>query len=445
VALIEKHRLGGDCLNTGCVPSKALLRSARAAAEARRAAEFGVRCGPVEVDGTAVQQRMRRLRAGISHHDSAQRFRSLGVDVFLGQGRFTGPSTMEVGGQSLEFARAVIATGARPARPDVPGLDPARVLTSDTVWDLGELPRRLIVLGGGPIGCELAQAFRRLGSDVFLVQRGPTLLPRDEPEAQIILRERFRSEGIHLHFNARPILAAENSRGLRLQIQIEGRTEWLEADAVLAGIGRTANVEGLGLEAADVAFDAGGVKVDDFLRTTNPHIYAAGDVCSPYQFTHAADAQARVVIQNALFFGWQRVSRLVIPWCTYTDPEVAHVGLTLRQAEQRGIAVRTFRVGLEDVDRAVLDGEAEGIAIVHVRPGTDRILGATVVASHAGDILGELTLAMTTNRGLEDIAHTIHTYPTQGEVVRKLADAFQRGRLTPTVAKLLHWVCKWRR
>src|SRR5262245_53368859 len=358
VALGEKPRPGGDCLNTGCVPSKALLRSARAAAEARRAAEFGVRCGPVEVDWAAVQQRMRRLRAGISHHDSAQRFRSLGVDVFLGAGCFTGRNQVEVGGQTLTFSRAVIATGGRPALPTVAGLDPARVLTSDTVWDLTELPRRLIVLGGGPIGCELAQAFRRFGSEVHLIHRGPALLPREEPEAQAVLQERFRREGIHLHLPATPSAAEATSDGrLRLRIESGGQAQWLEAEAVLAGVGRRPNVEGLNLEAAGVQTNSEGVIVNDFLQTTTPHIYAAGDVCSACKFTHAADAMARLVLRNALFFGWQRVSRLLSPWCTYTDPEIAHVGLTPRQASERGLAVQTFRVPLEQVDRAVLDGE----------------------------------------------------------------------------------------
>jgi pyruvate/2-oxoglutarate dehydrogenase complex dihydrolipoamide dehydrogenase (E3) component len=428
VALVEKHRLGGDCLNTGCVPSKALLRSARAAADARRCAEFGVRCGPVEADWTAVRDRMRRLRAGISRHDSAARFRSLGIDVYLGGGRFTGPDSVEVGGQTLTFSKAVIATGGRPAPPNVPGLDPTRVVTSESVWDLAELPRRLVVLGGGPMGCELAQAFCRLGSEVHLVHRGPSLLPREEPEVGQLLAEAFRREGIRLHLSAADDLAAS-----------------LGGDVVLASVGRRPNAEGLHLEAAGVQCDGEGVKVDDFLRTTNRRVFAAGDVCSAFKFTHAADAMARVVVRNALFFGRERVSRLVIPWCTYTDPEVGHVGLTLRQAAEQHVAVQTFRVPLGQVDRAVLDGETEGFAVAHVRRGTGRLVGATVVARNAGDILGELTLAVTANLGLGGFSRTVHAYPTQGEVLKKLGDAYQRSRLTPGVAAVLRWLLVRRR
>jgi pyruvate/2-oxoglutarate dehydrogenase complex dihydrolipoamide dehydrogenase (E3) component len=425
VALIEKHRLGGDCLNTGCVPSKALLRSARAAAAARRSEEFGVRHGPVEVDWNLIQTRMRRLRAHISHHDSAQRFKSLGIDVYLGEGQFTSPSTIDVDGRSLSFSRAVIATGARPALPDTTDFGSQPILTSDTIWELPELPRRLIVLGGGPIGCELGQAFRRFGCDVEIVQRAAVLLPREEPAVSERLAQRFREEGIQLHLNAKTPPSPR------------------EGDIILASIGRRPNVEGLNLESAKVAFTSAGVVVNDFLRTTNPRIYAAGDVCSDYKFTHAADAMARIVIQNALFFGWRRASRLIVPWTTFTDPEIGHVGLTARQAAEKNIAIQTFRIDLKDVDRAVLDGETDGFAVANVRRGSDRIVGATIVASHAGDILSELTLAMTCGRGLSDLSRTIHAYPTQGDVLRKLGDAYQRSRLTPTIQRLLGWLLRW--
>jgi pyruvate/2-oxoglutarate dehydrogenase complex dihydrolipoamide dehydrogenase (E3) component len=446
VALVEKHRLGGDCLNYGCVPSKALLRCGRAAAAARRAAEFGVSFGgPVTIDFTAVMERMRRLRAGISPHDSAARFRGLGVDVYLGEARFTGPRSVEVAGTRLEFAKAVIATGARAADPGLPGLDRTGYLTNETVWDVRELPRTLVVLGAGPVGCELAQAFRRFGSDVHLVNRSPGLLPREEPEAADLIRRQFEREGVRLHLGVRPV-AGEVTDGRRaLVIEEGGQTVRLAADAVLVGVGRKANVEDLGLEAAGVAHDPSGVKVNDFLQTTNPHVYAAGDVCSPYKFTHVADAMARIVIRNALFFGWSRMSKLVIPWCTYTDPEVAHVGLTLRQAKEQGIDVRTFTVPLAEVDRAVLDGETDGFATVHVRRGSDRIVGATVVAAHAGDLIAEVALAMTRGLGLAAIADTVHPYPTQAESLKKLGDAYQRTRLTPRVAGLFRWLLARRR
>jgi pyruvate/2-oxoglutarate dehydrogenase complex dihydrolipoamide dehydrogenase (E3) component len=450
VALVEKHRLGGDCLNYGCVPSKALLRCARAAADARRAAEFGVRVpGPVEVDFPAVMRRMRRLRADLSRHDSAERFRRLGVDVFLGEARFTGPATIEVGGQTLRFARAAIATGARAAHPDLPGLKEMGFLTNETVFDLIELPRRLVVLGAGPIGCELAQAFRRFGSEVHLVNRSPGLLAKEEPEAVAVVRRQLERDGVQLHLGVL-LLGAEVGRepnGTQKYFLFEegGRPVRLPVDAILVGVGRQPNVEGLGLEAAGVEYDRSGVKVNDFLQTTNPRIYAAGDICSSYKFTHAADAMARIVLRNALFFGRERMSRLVIPWCTYTDPELAHVGLTAEQARQRGLEITTLHVPLSEVDRAVLDGEAEGFATAHVRKGTDRLVGATVVAAHAGDLIGEVSLAMTRGLDLSALGDTIHPYPTQAEVLKKLGDAYRKTRLTPTVAKWFRWFLSWRR
>jgi pyruvate/2-oxoglutarate dehydrogenase complex dihydrolipoamide dehydrogenase (E3) component len=450
VALIEKHRLGGDCLNYGCVPSKALLRCARAAAAARGAGEYGVRVpGPVEVDFGSVMRRMRRLRAGISHNDAAERFRRLGVDVFLGAARFTGLGTVEVAGQTLRFARAVIATGARAAVPAIPGLAEAGYLTNETVFDLTELPRRLVVLGAGPIGCELAQAFRRFGSEVYLVNRSPGLLAREEPQAGAVLRGRFEAEGIWLHLGVQQLAAERRGEPSAPQSYFlfdeEDRRVELATDAILVATGRQANVEDLGLEAAGVAYDRHGVRVDDFLRTSNPDIYAAGDVCSAYKFTHAADALARIVVRNALFFGRARVSRLVIPWCTYTDPEVARVGLTPAEAHAQDIGVQTFRLALAEVDRAVLDGETEGFAAVHVRKGSDRIVGATLVAAHAGETIGEVALAMTQRLGLATLGNTIHPYPTQAEVLKRLGDAYQRMRLTPRVAGWLRWLLSWRR
>lgn len=450
VALIEKHRLGGDCLNYGCVPSKALLRCARAVTEARRAGEFGVRLpGPADVDFPAVMERMRRLRAGISRHDSAGRFRGLGVDVFLGDARFTGPDAVQVGGDTLHFARAIIATGTRPATLDVPGLDRLRCLTNETVFGLTELPRQLVVVGAGPVGCELGQAFRRFGSEVRLINRSPGLLGKEEPEAVAVLRQQLERDGVRFHLGVK-VLRGEDIRGQPyLVIEEAGRAVELPADAVLVAVGRRPNVEGLGLEAAGVEYDARGVRVNDFLQTTNHRVYAAGDVCSPYKFTHAADAMARLALRNAFFslgpLGRARVSGLVIPWCTYTDPEVAHVGLSAREAGERGVAVRTFKIPLEEVDRAVLDGEAEGFAQVHVRKGGDRILGATIVAAHAGEMIGEVVLAMTKKLGLSALSQTIHPYPTQAEVLRKLGDAYQQSRLTPRAAGLLRTVLHWRR
>jgi pyruvate/2-oxoglutarate dehydrogenase complex dihydrolipoamide dehydrogenase (E3) component len=445
VALVEKHRLGGDCLNYGCVPSKALLRCARAVAEVRRAGEFGVRVpGPVEVDFPAVMGRMRRLRAGISQHDSAGRFRGLGVDVFLGEARFTGPDTVAVNGRTLRFARAVIATGARPATLDLPGIDQLGCLTNETVFDLTELPRRLAVIGAGPIGCELGQAFRRFGSEVHLFNRSDRLLAREEPEAVAALRQQLEADGVRLHLGVTPA-GGERVDGQKFLLLGGDPPGMLPADAVLVAVGRRPNVEGLGLEQAGVEHDQAGVKVNDFLQTTNRRVYAAGDVCSAYKFTHAADAMGRIVLRNALFFGRARVSGLVIPWCTYTDPEVAHVGLTRQEAEGHGLAVQTFRVSLAEVDRAVLDGDTDGFAIAHSRRGGDRIVGATLVARRAGEMVGELALAMTKGLGLSALSETIHCYPTQVEVLKRLGDAYQKSRLTPRAAGGLRTILRWRR
>ena len=446
VALIERHLLGGDCLNYGCVPSKALIRAARSAAEVARAGDFGVQVPPgSRVNFAAVMERMRRLRAGISPHDSAERFRQLGVDVYFGDARFVGPTAIEVAGQRLEFARGVIATGARAADPGIPGLAELGYLSNETVFSLTDLPRRLLVLGAGPIGCELAQTFRRFGSEVHLIQRGPKILPREDADAAAIIQRRFELEGLGMHLGVKVLRAEETESSKRLVGERDGRPWSLEGDAILVGVGRMANVEGLNLEAAGVRFDANGVHVDDRLRTSNSRIYAAGDICSTYKFTHAADAMARIVLQNALFFGRKRVSSLVIPWCTYTEPEVAHVGLTEPEAANRGLAVDTFTVALDEVDRAILDGETHGFARVHVYKGTDRIAGATIVGTHAGEMMGEITLAMTRRLGLGAIAANIHSYPTQAEAIKKLGDLYQRTRLTPRVAAILRTILRWRR
>ncbi|MBX3412097.1 MAG: mercuric reductase [Pirellulales bacterium] len=445
VALIERHLMGGDCLNYGCVPSKALLRASRAAAAVRDAREFGIETGAeLRIDFSAVMERVRRLRSEISPHDSAARFRELGVDVFLGEGRFTNDETVEVAGQSLRFKRAVIATGARPARPSIPGLEEAGYLTNETVFNLTQLPERLAVIGGGPVGCELAQAFARLGAQVWLVEPHGQLLPRDEPQAAAVLEQALRRDGVHLLLKHQvERLTAEKT--LQLTDPQRG-TMRVKVDEVLVGAGRVPNVEGLGLDAAGVRYDLRrGVEVNDRLQTTNPRIFAAGDVCSAYRFTHAADAMARVVLQNALFLGRAKTSTLVIPWCTYTDPEVAHVGLLESEAQARGIAVDVFAQPFDRVDRATLDGETEGLARILVERGTDRIVGATIVAAHAGDILSQVTQAMVAGVGLKTIARTIHPYPTQAEALKKIADAYSRTRLTPRVKSLFERWLRWTR
>jgi pyruvate/2-oxoglutarate dehydrogenase complex dihydrolipoamide dehydrogenase (E3) component len=440
--------MGGDCLNVGCVPSKALLRAARAWADVRGAGDFGIRVPDgARVDFGQVMARMRRLRASISPNDSAARFRALGVDVFLGDGRFIGRDTLEVDGAVLRFRRALVATGARPAAPAIPGLVETGYLTNETVFDLTALPPRLAVVGAGPIGCELAQAFARFGAAVVLVDRGPQALGREDRDAAARIEQALDGDGVCLRLNS-TVSRVERGPGGEAVLHVAGPggDGAVVVDAVLVGAGRVPNVEGLGLQTAGVDVDArSGVRVDDRLRTTNRRIFAAGDVCSDAKFTHHADAQARIVVRNALFLGRARAGALTLPRCTYTDPEVAHVGLSERQAQAQGIAVRTFVQELSEVDRAVLDGETEGFVKVHVRRGTDRIVGATVVARHAGEMLPELTLAIARGVGLGALGGVIHAYPTQADAIRKLGDAYQRTRLTPRVRRLLGAWLAWLR
>jgi pyruvate/2-oxoglutarate dehydrogenase complex dihydrolipoamide dehydrogenase (E3) component len=381
--------------------------------------------------------RMRRLRAGLSRVDGAPRYRELGVDVFLGEGRFASPDTVTVDGRVLRFRRAIIATGARAAAPVIPGLDRVAYLTNETVFTLTELPRRLVVLGAGPIGCEMAQAFARFGSDVTLIDKHDHILPREDADAARIVEQAMATHGVRILHRAAVTRAEERDGRRVLHIEREGRAEEVAAEQLLVAVGRAPNVEGLGLEGAGVGYDRRGVTVDDRLRTSNPRVFAVGDICSRYQFTHAADAQARLVVANALFFGigGGRASRLVMPWATYTTPEVAHVGMSEADAAAAGHRPQTITVPLHDVDRAVLDGQEDGFLRVHLRQGTDRILGATLVAEHAGDMIGEIALAITAGIGLSKIGSTIHPYPTQGEVFRKAADAWRRTKLTPTARR----------
>lgn len=447
VALIEKHLLGGDCLNVGCVPSKAVIRSSRAAADARDGARFGARVPPgVEADFAAVMERMRKLRARISHHDSAKRFSELGVDVFLGQARFARPDAVEVAGQTLRFKRAVIATGARAAQPPVPGLPETGYLTNETVFSLTERPRRLAVIGGGPIGCELAQAFQRLGCQVVLLHKHGHILDREDADAAEIVQKAFVSESIRLVLDA-SLKQVERKNGEKIiHYTTRGVEESVAVDEILAGAGRAPNVEGLDLEAVGVRYDRReGVIVNDRLQTTNPRIFAAGDVCMKWKFTHAADFAARIVIQNALFLGRKKLSALTMPWATYTDPEIAHVGLYEREARERGIELDTYRRDFHDVDRAVVDGEEEGFVKIHTRKGTGEILGATIVARHAGEMISEISVAMAAKLGLGKLASVIHPYPTQAEAIRQCGDAFNRTRLTPTVKNLFHRWLAWTR
>lgn len=448
VALIEKHLMGGDCLNVGCVPSKLLIRSSRTVADIGEASKFGVRVpNGTDVDFSAVMERMRRIRAGISDVDSVERYQyKLGVDVFLGSGRFTSNNTVEVAGQTLRFKKAVIATGARALQPQIPGLQEAGYLTNETVFNLTERPQRLAVIGAGPIGCELAQAFRRLGSEVVLLHKNAQILDKEDVDAANIVQQAFVKEGIQLILESKIERVEKTNSGKTIYYQFQGKEASVTVDEILASAGRSPNVEGLNLEAVGVEYDTRrGVFVNDNLQTTNPRIYAAGDICMKDKFTHAADFAARMVIQNTLFFGRKKLSTLTIPWCTYTSPEVARVGMGDRELQAAGIDVDTFLIPLNTVDRAIIDGEDEGFVKIHVKKGSDKILGATIVARHAGDMISEITLAMVNNIGLGKIASVIHPYPTQADAIRKAGDAYNRTRLTPFVKNLFNRWLAWTR
>lgn len=428
VALIERHLMGGDCLNVGCVPSKALIRLATAAAAVRRAADFGVHAGgDVSVDFAKVMERVRRLRAALSPHDSAKGYTEQGVDVYLGSGRFTGPDTLDVEGRTLRFKKACIATGARAAAPPIPGLNHIAYLTNETLFELTELPKTLGVIGAGPIGCELAQAFARLGSEVYLVEAMHGVLPNEDPEASEIVRRAIVDDGVHLLCCGEALqLSQGDGTGVRLQAESHGHRYDLRVDRLLVAVGRTPNSDGLGLEAAHVRHDERGVIVDDRLRTSNPHIYAAGDICFKYKFTHVADANARLVVRNALL-GWiprkPKASDLVIPWCTYTDPEIAHVGTYAKDLDAAGLRYETVQIDLAEVDRAVLESETAGLLKVHVTPN-GRILGATLVSRHAGESISEITTAIVHGIKLQHLSKVIHPYPTQAEAIKRAGDQF---------------------
>ncbi len=449
VALVEKHLMGGDCLNFGCVPSKTLLRSAKAAAEVRDAERFGIRVdGEVQVDFERVMERVRSVRAHISPHDSAERFaRELGVDVFLGHGEFVGPNSLEVDDTRLAFAKACIATGARPATPPIPGLDETSHLTSRELFNLTDRPDRLGIVGAGPIGAEMAQAFARLGSEVVVFNQRDRILGAEEPDAARIVRRALADDGVDFRLGAdieRVSGPDDADDDGPVHLALADGTE-VECDRLLVAAGRRPNVDGLGLEAAGVEFDSTtGIEVDDRLRTTNADVYAVGDVATRYQFTHAADVMARMVVRNALFFGRRSFDDLVIPWCTYTDPGLAHVGPYPRELDERGIDYETFEQPMAEVDRALVEGATDGFVRLHADP-SGAILGATIVAPHAGDLIAEIVVAMRADMTLDSLADVIHPYPTTAGAIRATGDAYNRTRLTPTVEKLFRRLLQMRR
>jgi len=429
------------------------MRGAQIVHEAREAARFGMPASAADLgDFGAVMRRMREIRARISDDDSAERYsEEFGIDIFLGDASFAGEGRVEVGDQVLEYSKAVIATGARALAPPIDGLTEAGYLDNETVFNLTARPRRLAVIGAGPIGCELAQSFRRLGSEVHVLERMDQILTREDPDAAKIVQEAMTREGVEMVFECgiHRVERRGDERVIHLTCPEKGERE-LVVDEILVGAGRAPNVEGMGLETVDVAHDIReGVEVDDHLRTSNKRIWAIGDVSMKWKFTHAADAAAKIAVQNALFavgpIGRKKVSDLIMPWCTYTEPEIAHVGLYERDARQRGLEIDTYQVSIAEANRAVTDGQEEGLVKVHVRKGSDEIVGATVVAAHAGELVTQFTMAIQNKIGLGSFTNVIYPYPTQGEAIKRAAGAYTRTRLTPTVKRLFGLWLSWRR
>lgn len=445
VALIEKHMMGGDCLNVGCVPSKAVIRSANVMGQIIKAKDFGIEEASGKVNFGDVMERVRRVLADLSPNDSVFRYKELGVDVFLGEGKFSGRNTMEIDGATLNFKKGVIATGSRAVVPPIPGLQESGFLTNETLWNLMEQPKRMAVIGGGPIGCEMTQAFQRLGTQVTLFDAAGHVLIREDADAAEIVQQTMVREGVQLVLNSK-VTNVEVINGEKVvHFEMGGEKDKVVVDEILIAVGRAANVENLGLEEAGVEYSRQGVTTNDYLQTTNPDIYAAGDVGMVYKFTHAANAAARIVVQNAFFFGRKKVSDLNMPWCTYTDPEIAHVGMYEHQAKEKGIAVDTYTIHFDDNDRAVADGDEEGFVRVHCKKGTDKILGATIVAPQAGEMLNEITLAMNAGIGLGKLGDVIHPYPTQAEAIARVAGLYTKTRLTPMVRRLFTSWLAWKR
>ena len=450
VTLIEKHRMGGDCLNTGCVPSKALIRSAKLLSHIQRSPEFGIRKADAEFDFAQVMERVQRVIREVAPHDSVERYTGLGVDVIEGTAKITSPWSVDVitaeGTRTLTTRAIVIAAGARPFVPPIPGLEQVGYLTSDNVWELRELPRRLVVLGGGPIGSELTQTFARLGSQVTQVEMAPRILIREDPEVSELVTRRFRAEGVQVlvHHQAQQFVVENGDQVLIAEY--EGQEVRIPFDAVLVAVGRVANIRGYGLEELGIPATRT-VETNEYLQTLYPNIYAAGDVAGPFQFTHTAAHQAWYVAVNALFapFRTFKADYSVIPWSTFVDPEVARVGLNEQEAREKGIPYEVSVYGLDDLDRAIADGEAHGFVKVLTVPGKDRILGVTLVGEHAGDLLAEYVLAMRHGLGLNKILGTIHIYPTLAEANKYVAGVWKKAHAPE---KLLAWVERfhtWRR
>jgi pyruvate/2-oxoglutarate dehydrogenase complex dihydrolipoamide dehydrogenase (E3) component len=445
VALIERNKMGGDCLNFGCVPSKALISSARLIQRIGESEKWGLDRQEPKFAFEKVFERMRARRAKIAPNDSQERFESLGVDVFCGEGHFNSPYEVEIDGQKLRARNFVIAAGSRAAIPKIEGINAIPFFTNETIFDeLRAKPESLIVLGGGPIGCELGQVFVRLGVEVTILQRGSQLLPREDSDVADFLQRQLEREGVRIEFDAEAKSAARQGNSVRLDcLRKDGSGFQLNAEALLLAAGRIPNIDKLNLDAAGVRFNKRGVIVNEYLQTSQPHIYAAGDIAGSFQFTHLADAHARVVVRNILMplqLLRRKTETSVLPWVTYTDPEIAHVGFGEKEAQKKSIAYDLFVVPLEEVDRAVVESEEIGFAKVLTAKDSDKILGVTIVGARAGDLIHEFVLAMKAGIGLGTIASTIHAYPTFAELARKAGDKYNKTRLTPRAKKIFTWL-----
>ena len=448
VALIEKHKMGGDCLNTGCVPSKAIIRSAKMLSYAKRAKDYGFKRTTIDFDFSDIMARVHSVIKKVEPHDSVERYTDLGVEVITGEAKIISPYEVEVNGKVLTTKNIVVSTGARPFVPEIPGLDDIGYHTSDTIWDMREKPKRMVVLGGGPIGSELAQSFHRLGIEVTMIERGDRIMRREDEEISEMVRKNVVNDGVRV-LTSHEAVKFENINGEKTVICKSGDKEiTVEFDEVLVALGRKANVTGFGLEGLDVSLsEMGTIEANEFLQTNYPNIYVVGDVTGPYQFTHVAAHQAWYASVNALFSPFKKfkVDYSVIPWATYTDPEVARVGLNELEAKEQGVAYEVTEYGIDDLDRAIADSEDHGVVKILTVPGKDKILGVTIVGAHAGDLIAEYVLAMKHGLGLNKMLGTIHIYPTMAEANKYVAGNWKRNHKPE---RLLEWVKKfhaWRR
>lgn len=443
VTLIEKHRMGGDCLNTGCVPSKALIRSAKFMSHIQRHKEFGIKNANASIDFSQVMDRVHDTIAAVEPHDSVERYTGLGVDCIQGDATITSPWTVEVNGETINTRSIIIAAGAQPYIPDIPGIEDINYYTSDTIWDLRELPKRLLIIGGGPIGCELAQAFQRLGSQVIQVQRDTYLMPREDTDVSEVIKAKFQAEGIDVRSNHQPVRFEKN----QLVCKFEEEEIRIEFDTLLLSVGRAARTQGYGMENLNINLNARRtIDTNEFLQTRYPNIYACGDVAGPFQFTHTAAHQAWYTTVNALFgFKKFKVDYSVIPWCTFTDPEVARVGLNEKEARAQSIPYEITTYGIDDLDRAIADSEAHGMVKILTVPGKDKILGVTITGEHAGDLITEFVLAMRHGLGLNKILGTIHIYPTLAEANKYAAGNWKKAHAPELILRLLEKYHRWRR